>query len=381
MENQEKLTYDRIRHTAPYGYEIRRSLPSSAMQGMQPQPVSAPGMQGRPIRQSYPPDIWAPPGGQRSVPYAAANGMQERGRIRAWAAVLFFILVMAFFYFALPWPLYLLDVPEILSITIQQLFLLVTSVLFVILSGEKLRNVFPVRKPNLMGVLGIIVIYIGVFLVDIVISNFLSFVAYDTMQEMQDYMFGSVSGISYVIYLILMAVLPAFCEEALNRGVVLRGLRNDLRSRALIIGISGILFGVSHFYPVRMLAPAVLGFVMAWIMTETDNLFYTGLLHMMNNGVLLLISGIAGLFITDEVLEQSAEMTGSLSGFETGLVMLMYGLFAPVIIYCGCYLMRRSAHGGSVSFIEQGKGAFAALAIIVPDLMIAVAAIAVMIMG
>ena len=404
-EMKRKITYEDIRYTAPYGMNpsaLRGSVPGSAgqtggnpgyptslAQGRYPVPGAsgpypAPGAPG-PYPAPGPGAYQIPVPYRGYVPYQAAYSPapvgEKSGRIRAWMGVLFFIIVMVLFYFVLPIPIYALGIPDLLSVIIQQLFLLAASVLFVLIVKEDLRRVFPVRKPNLSGVLGIIVIYAGIYLLNIALSSFLAFAAGDQLQEIQDAMFGDISGIAYVIYLIMIAVLPAFCEEALNRGVVLYGLKNDLKSRTLIILISGTLFGVSHFYPVRMLVPAILGFIMAWIMLETDNLFYTGLLHMMNNGAVLLISEIAKLLLPAGALEESASMAESIGGLETGLAMIMYGLFAPVIIYCGCYLIRKSSHGEAARFVEPGKGRSAVLSILLPDLAIIAAAAAVMILG
>ena len=118
---------------------------------------------------------------------------------------------MGIFYFLLPIPVYLLNVPPIPSILIQQLFLLAASVLFTVIVGADLREVFPIRKPTVIGVLGVFVIYIGTWLLENAISFFLLYIASDQLQEVNDSLFGGISGVEYVIYLILISVLPAVC--------------------------------------------------------------------------------------------------------------------------------------------------------------------------
>ncbi len=266
----------------------------------------------------------------------------------------------------LPLPLYLLNVPEIPSILIQQLFLLGTSILFTVIAGADLREVFPVRKPTIIGVLGVFVIYIGTYLLENAVSYFLLYIAPDQLQEVSDSLFGGISGVEYVIYLILISVLPAVCEEALNRGVVLSGLKNDIRRRWVVILISGLLFGIGHYMPVRMIAPAILGFIMAWLVLETGNLFYSGLLHLLNNGLVLLISSVTQMLLPSEYLEEGITETVSVGGTEAGLAMMVYGLFAPLIIYSGCFIIRRCVHGPYVRFIEPGKERQAILMMTLP---------------
>ena len=423
MSNRDKITYEDLRSSVPEGMqrpEMTGAQPAAPWQGPGNSPAYGPGntpAYGGRSTAGYSPAYGpgnAPPYGPAYGPgpgygygygygpgygpaYApgygpgvtsrqpAGDGPAPYGRplqkLHAWVGVLFFIGVMAFFYFILPIPLTLLGIPAIPSVILQQLFLLVTSVVFVLLMKEDLRTVFPVRAPKLSGVLGVFVIYTGTYMLEMVISTFLMYVAYDSLVEVQDSMFGGLSGAAYVLFMILATVMPAFCEEALNRGVVLHGLQKDLKNRWLIILISGVLFGVSHFYPVRMLAPAVLGFIMAWIMLETDNLFYTGLLHLLNNGFVMALSGLTQALLPEELLEESAAAASSLGSFETGMSMIVYGLFAPLIIYCGCYLMRRSVHGRNTPFVEPGKGLQAVLAIVLPVVLIAAVSAVIIITG
>ena len=107
--------------------------------------------------------------------------------------------------------------------------------------------------------------------------------------------------------------------------------------------------------PVRMIAPSILGFIMAWLVLETGSLVYSALLHLMNNGLILLLSSVTQLLMPAEYLEQGVEETVSLGATETGLAMMVYGLFAPLIIYSGCFIIRRCVYGPSVHFIEPGK--------------------------
>lgn len=391
------LDYEAIRYSTPREYETQAGMPAGsdrspyggyAPAGPGPYPYgnrsfgSAQYPYGRTMPSqsaSYPygrnmPAGPAPyqdrnnvPGPAAMYPYnEAAPAGSKKKKLRAWQGILCYIIVMALFYFVLPVPLYLLSVPPVPSILLQQLFLLAGSVLFVAAVKADMREVFPLRRPSFICMLGVLVLYIGAWLLETAIGLFLQHIAPEEIQEVSDSLFGGISGAEYVIYLILISVLPAVCEEALNRGVVLNGLQNDIRRKWVVILVSGLLFGIGHFTPVRMVAPAVLGFLMAWLVLETGNLFYSGLLHLLNNGLILLLSSVLQLLIPQEMAEQSMDAAASLGAFETGLGMMAYGLLGPLIIYCGCFIIRRSVHGPSEQFVRPGRGKQAAALIVLP---------------
>ena len=363
----------------PQGYPRQYGQPGYGPQGY-PQQYGQPGYgpQGYP-QQQYGQPGYGPKGG--TIPGSVPAGSRGKKKMRAWQGVLCFIVVMTVFYFLLPIPLYMLNVPPIPSIVIQQLFLLGCSVLFTAIVRADFREVFPIHRPTVIGILGVFVIYIGTYLLENVISLFLLYIAPDQLEAVNDALFGGMSGAEYVVYLILISFMPAVCEEVLNRGVVLNGLHNDIRRKWVIILVSGLLFGIGHYIPVRMVAPSVLGFIMAWLVLETGNLVYSAFLHLLNNGLVLLISSVSQMFMPAEYLEQSMDGAVSLGATETGLSMMVYGLFAPLIIYTGCFIIRRCVHGPSVHFLEPGKEKQGVMLMTLPVVAVLAAGILVIVLG
>ncbi len=91
--------------------------------------------------------------------------------------------------------------------------------------------------------------------------------------------------------LLLVAVLPALCEEVLFRGAILSGLRSRYTKWGAIV-ISGVLFGLVHAPQAvfRFLPTAWLGIVLAWVVWETRSLWVAVLLHFVNNGAILVLT-------------------------------------------------------------------------------------------
>lgn len=88
--------------------------------------------------------------------------------------------------------------------------------------------------------------------------------------------------------MLLIAVLPAICEELLFRGMIQRGL--ERLGAGWGIFLSGLLFGLFHFDFQRLAAQMIIGFIAAYAVYRTGSIFNGMILHFMNNGLLTLLS-------------------------------------------------------------------------------------------
>jgi membrane protease YdiL (CAAX protease family) len=83
-----------------------------------------------------------------------------------------------------------------------------------------------------------------------------------------------------ILLFLTSAIIPAFCEELLFRGVVLSVLRPYGRTVA-ILG-SAVLFSLMHQRADQLLYAAVAGAVLAYITLESRSVFGAMLLHLLN---------------------------------------------------------------------------------------------------
>ena len=82
---------------------------------------------------------------------------------------------------------------------------------------------------------------------------------------------------------VLLAVLPAVCEELAFRGFVLSGLRH-LGSKRWAIGLAAVFFGMAHGIIQQSLSAAALGIVIGYIAVQTGSLIPCMLFHVTYNG-------------------------------------------------------------------------------------------------
>jgi sodium transport system permease protein len=85
---------------------------------------------------------------------------------------------------------------------------------------------------------------------------------------------------------VLLAVLPAICEELTFRGYVLSGLRH-LGSKWWAIGLSAMFFGIAHMVLQQSIAAAALGLVLGYLAVQTGNLVPCIAFHLTYNTLTL----------------------------------------------------------------------------------------------
>ncbi len=93
--------------------------------------------------------------------------------------------------------------------------------------------------------------------------------------------------------LLLIAVLPAICEELLFRGAVLGLLRGAVGPAARVL-LTAAAFGLIHLSYLRLLPTAALGALMAIATLRSRSLFPAMLMHGLNNGLWVLWSAADG---------------------------------------------------------------------------------------
>jgi sodium transport system permease protein len=96
--------------------------------------------------------------------------------------------------------------------------------------------------------------------------------------------------------LLLLAVVPAICEEVAFRGFILSGLRSRYRAWSAIV-LSALLFGLLHVLLSlfqQLFNATLLGLVLGLLAIRTRSLWPGVLFHATNNGLAVLMAALAG---------------------------------------------------------------------------------------
>ncbi len=95
----------------------------------------------------------------------------------------------------------------------------------------------------------------------------------------------SLNGFGFVGVLLTVALLPAFFEELIFRGVLLSGLKGFRPIVAALL--CGALFSLYHQNPEQTLYQFVCGFAFAWLAIKSGSVFPTVVSHFLNNAFIL----------------------------------------------------------------------------------------------
>ena len=282
----------------------------------------------------------------------------RKKKLRAWQSLLFFIAVMAVL-LLFGGMLYYLTDSMYLESFVQQIFFLVSSVVFVLLLRCDPKEVFPLKKPRISALAGMLVLLFASILSAEVFSLLALHFAPGSLEQAAESVDEVLRGPSFPADFLLACICPAICEEALHRGVILNGFRNSFRDRRIPVIAGGLLFGMFHIYPVRMIMPAFIGCLMCWLVLRTDNMLYSSLLHLGYNTVLITLSRIPGA-------GENVSGDAVLSSGIIGMSVITAGICIPFLLYIGMWLVRRVYEPRRPSFIPEHHVASVLLRILIP---------------
>ncbi len=92
------------------------------------------------------------------------------------------------------------------------------------------------------------------------------------------------------IYILVVAVCPAICEELLFRGFILTGLQVE-KHPVFAIVTSSSMFGIFHMNVFQLITGMVLGGVLGFVTYKSKSIYPAMALHFLNNLVAVFISG------------------------------------------------------------------------------------------
>ena len=251
----------------------------------------------------------------------------------------------------------------ITGLVTSELMFAIVAVAYCLIRGVKLKEMFPVKKISASEFFGVVFLAIAGFLFSLIAVGLSMAILPKSFRSevtgLTDFLYG---GMNYPMLVLIVAVLPAICEEAMERGCVLSHFRS-IKKDWVIILIMGIFFGIMHMSPLRFLTTATLGALLSYLLVKKNNILLPMLLHFMNNFASVTISYIGGAAANTE---QSAEQLMNMSGLTLFGAYLFLGFLAPIFLVLGMMLVDREHHKAYRFAIAGGLSAlmmFSGLAI------------------
>ena len=104
---------------------------------------------------------------------------------------------------------------------------------------------------------------------------------------------GAIDSAPYAwLPFLLIAALPALCEELAFRGYILSGLRHT-GHKWWAIGISAVAFGMVHFFLQQKISAAAVGLILGYLAVQTGSLLPCIVFHAIYNGLAVAIGKLS----------------------------------------------------------------------------------------
>lgn len=124
--------------------------------------------------------------------------------------------------------------------------------------------------------------------------------------------------------LLVMALLPAFCEEIFFRGLVQQFMLTFIKSPLPAIIISSILFAALHSSIYNLLPIVLAGTVLGYLYYKTGNIWNNIILHFLINGVQIVLN----YFSTEDSGEEHLSIAVAITLLVAGLALIIFILRA-----------------------------------------------------
>jgi len=213
------------------------------------------------------------------------------------------------------------------GLIVQQAFVGILPILAAIYIKADMKKTFSLKLPKVKDLFGAMIIGVGGICLNLLVSSLLSTVFPSDAEGMNEQYMQILDGVSFVQGLLLMALLPAVCEEIMFRGYMFTAFKNRMSLAKAIIIVS-LLFGVSHMSMIKILPTAVLGAVLAYTIHKSESIVTSALIHFANNAlaVVTMFYGTEIAFLNDEAM--------------TVPIMVAMGVIAAVGIPIGALILK-----------------------------------------
>jgi sodium transport system permease protein len=158
-------------------------------------------------------------------------------------------------------------------------------------SGRSLAAVLRLRRPSAPALLGGLLIGSSAWLVIGLLVEWVLPPPKELVENLRHVITPAEGRGGFVLALLLTAVSPAVCEEALFRGPILRGLRTRFSAFGAAV-LTGLLFGLFHGDVWRFIPAAALGFALSAIALAADSIVPAMVAHFANNACIITLASI-----------------------------------------------------------------------------------------
>ena len=219
------------------------------------------------------------------------------------------------------------------GLAITQIMIISLPLLFAYYIKSNFKKVFNLKLPTIKQIFGAISLWIGTYTIVMLITQLLLYLFPQSMEVVEGLNEALFIEDSLLLNILIVACMPAVCEEIFFRGFLLSAFRNNKKSYKSAIIITGILFGFMHMDFIRMIPTGILGISFAYAVCKTNSIFIGMIMHFLNNGLAVLVSHYTANL---ELAKEGSEVVALT--FNQVMIYLIIGL---LFITLGSRLLKR----------------------------------------
>jgi sodium transport system permease protein len=221
------------------------------------------------------------------------------------ALFIFFVVIILVFFVGASW-----QAQNLVSglIKTEIVLILLPPLVALVWGRQDLRRSLALVKPPAASWFPALVLMVGGWLLAIEIAS-LQDLVFPFPGEFVEYFegfFAQLNSLPILQALVIVAFLPAVCEELLCRGFLLQAWLPRLGKARTILAVAAI-FGVLHLDPYRLLPTAFLGAVLAILCIESGSILPAMAGHALSNTMTFLVQRQAEVFAETPALRLNEE--------------------------------------------------------------------------
>ncbi|WP_227867569.1 MULTISPECIES: CPBP family intramembrane glutamic endopeptidase [unclassified Clostridioides] len=179
------------------------------------------------------------------------------------------------------------------GIIMTQFMIISLPLVFAYYIKADFKEVFSLKVTKLKHILESIVLWIGGYILIIIITQLILFLFPQSMEVAESLNESLFMKDSVLLNLLVIALLPAICEEMFFRRFIFSLFsksKDKNKSVKLAIICSSVLFGIMYTNFIRIIPTSILGIIFAYNVYKYGSIFVSMLLYFLNNGVAVILN-------------------------------------------------------------------------------------------
>lgn len=230
------------------------------------------------------------------------------------------------------------------GIALTQIMIIGLPLLFAYYIKSDFKKVFSLKLPKIRHLIGAAILWIGTYLIVFIATNIILYYFPQNQEIVEGLNDALFIKDSLFLNLVLIALMPAICEELFFRGFILTSLKHNKKSYKGAIIVSGILFGMMHMDFIRIIPTSILGMAFAYAVCKTNSIGVSMFMHFLNNGFAVVIT-----HLSSKILENVESTTTTYLSFSQ---LLVFGILSIMFISIAVLLFKENKSLNDSSIVE-----------------------------